>query len=80
MDDIAQKVRAMHAAGMGQRAICGQLKIGHHRMEHLIGLPEWRLFAACEECGVEAAHCCRDDDNKPALAPCKGRVQRQRAR
>ena len=36
MDDITQKVRAMHAAGMGQRAICGQLKIGHHRMAHLI--------------------------------------------
>lgn len=80
MIDIAQQARFLFQNGLGQKAICKQLRIGAHRLANLVGLPEWRLFAACEECGVDAAHCCRDDNNKPALAPCKGRVQRQRAR
>jgi hypothetical protein len=78
--DITHQARAMHESGMGQKAICKQLKVGAHRLAHIIGLPEWRLFAACEECGVDAAHCCRQPDNKPAHAPCRGRVSRPRAR
>lgn len=78
--DIAQQASALLEAGLGQKAICKRLGIGAHRLAHLVGLPEWRLFAACLECGVDAAHCCRDESNKPAPAPCKGRVQRERTR
>lgn len=76
--ELARKVFLMRESGHGHRYICRQLKVGHHRLAHIEGTPEWRLFEACEECGVDAAKCCRDDDNRPARKACKGRVQRKR--
>lgn len=41
---------------------------------------DWRRYLRCDECGAEARRCCRDDDDRPASAPCAGRQLRSATR